>query len=416
MYACTQTIPPSGVLRAYTVMKTGNIFRYGTQIHDGEPNTTTLPLSDTAVSEIFSDVSISERDIAAYTGHKYAVALNSGGSAMYIALLAAGVQYGDPVLCNAFACNTVPSAIVHAGGQPVYVNITSNFCIDLMDLRTKIIISGAKYLLLSHVRGRVSSITHIKRICEVYNVQIIEDCTESFGVRWNGIHTGKFGIAACVSTQAYRILNSGEGGFLLTDDDDIAAKAILYAGGYSTRHHEMHIVVPPSDIMAKYVKRIPNYSLRMSNLTACILNPQLALINEKIGKVRILYADMETFLTNLGPHVWVPNQHVEVTPVGTSIQFSLLTDSDIAVTKFLELSHEAGLNELTLLGHDETSSNFHTWHFVRHNANADNLETTTEVIARAFDLSLACMSSSRVEEVKNILCENYNAVFKCIEF
>ena len=78
------------------------------------------------------------------------------------------------------------------------------------------------------------------------------------------------------------MINSGEGGFLCTDDDEIAAKAICYAGCYESLI-EQHLVAPPTDVFDRVKKSIPNYSLRMSDLTACCVRPQLETLEERIA-------------------------------------------------------------------------------------------------------------------------------------
>jgi dTDP-4-amino-4,6-dideoxygalactose transaminase len=83
-------------------------------------------------------VSLCEKAIAEYTGHKYCVALNSCGSALALMLKAAGVQQGDKVLSNAFTFGAVPSAIEHAGGVAVYVESTPGYVMDVEDLENKL--------------------------------------------------------------------------------------------------------------------------------------------------------------------------------------------------------------------------------------------------------------------------------------
>jgi dTDP-4-amino-4,6-dideoxygalactose transaminase len=82
--------------------------------------------------------------------------------------------------------------------------------------------SGAKYCLVSHMRGKVGDMDKITEICEKRGIVMVEDCAHSLGVSWKGKHTGHHGAMACISSQSYKMLNSGEGGFLLTNDDELA--------------------------------------------------------------------------------------------------------------------------------------------------------------------------------------------------
>lgn len=113
-------IPEAGIDEAVELMRTGKLYRYN--VPDA---------SSSVVSQV-------EVEVAAYTGHKYCVALNSCGSALFLALKCAGVQAGDKVLTNAFTFAAVPSAIEHAGGVATYVETDWHFCIDVSDLETKL--------------------------------------------------------------------------------------------------------------------------------------------------------------------------------------------------------------------------------------------------------------------------------------
>ena len=138
----------------------------------------------------------------------------------------------EQVLSNAFTFTAVPSAIVHCGAEPVYVDCEENYILDLVDLERKMVSSGAKWLCVSHMRGKLSDMDGIAELCNTHGVRFIEDCAHSLGVQWNGTHSGHHGEIACISSQSYKMLNSGEGGFALTDDDVLAAKLIMVIGAY----------------------------------------------------------------------------------------------------------------------------------------------------------------------------------------
>jgi hypothetical protein len=218
-------IPDEGIRRATEIMQTGRLYRYN---------------ADSAET---CEVSKCEQAFAEYTGHKYVVSMNSCGSALAISLLAAGVKPGDKVLSNVFTFGAVPSAIVHAGAEPVYVNCTPGYILDADDLEKKAKSSGAKFCMVSHMRGKVADMDRIVEICEKYDMVLLEDCAHSLGVTWNGKHTGHHGRAACFSSQSYKMLNSGEGGFFATNDEDYMAKAMYYAGCYETLYSK-HLLRP----------------------------------------------------------------------------------------------------------------------------------------------------------------------------
>ncbi len=180
---------------------------------------------------------------------------------------------GRQILCNAFTLAPVPGAIENAGAVPVFIEITEDYLTDLDDLQIKALQSRAKYFLLSHMRGHIVDMDRVTEICQDLGITLIEDCAHTVGGRWGETFTGRFGKVGLYSSQTYKHMNSGEGGLLVTDDDDVIARAILYSGSYML--YDRHISKPPSEVFDRYKKIIPNLSLRMSNLATALIRPQL---------------------------------------------------------------------------------------------------------------------------------------------
>ena len=161
---------------------------------------------------------------------------------------------------------------------------------DVRDLEKKLAEHpDCKMCLVSHMRGKVADMDAIRRVCDRRGVLLLEDCAHSLGVYWKGRHTGHVGRAAAVSSQSYKMINSGEGGFLLTDDPHIAAEAAVYAGAYEGLSQK-HLAVPGPEYFRGLSTRIPNYSLRMSALAAAVIRPQIATIDERREKYNRRYA------------------------------------------------------------------------------------------------------------------------------
>ncbi len=110
-------------------------------------------------------------------------------------------------------------------------------------------------------------------LCNQKGIVVIEDCAHTMGASWNGRKSGTFGLVSCFSTQTYKHINSGEGGFLVTDNDEVMAKAIIYSGSYML--FDRHPTLPPLETFSEIATATPNYSGRMDNLRAAILAPQL---------------------------------------------------------------------------------------------------------------------------------------------
>lgn len=104
--------------------------------------------------------------------------------------------------------------------------------LDLDDLNAKIEKTGARFLLLSLMRGHLPDMHVLMQIVQVHNLILIEDCAHTMGAAGDGQKSGNFGMAGCFSMQTYKHMNSGEGGLLVSDDAEFMVRAIIYSGSY----------------------------------------------------------------------------------------------------------------------------------------------------------------------------------------
>jgi dTDP-4-amino-4,6-dideoxygalactose transaminase len=220
-----EPIPDEAIAAALKVLRHGRLHRYNLQ--DGETG-------ETALLEV---------EFAAHLGAKFCLAVASGGYALCTAMRAVGVGPGDRVLSNAFTLAPVPGAIASLGAAPVFVEVTEALTIDLVDLKQQIQASGARTLLLSHMRGHICDMDRLMEICTQAGVTVIEDCAHTLGASWRGVHSGLHGLVGCYSTQTYKHLNSGEGGLLVSDDAALMARATILSGSYM--HYDRHRAAPP---------------------------------------------------------------------------------------------------------------------------------------------------------------------------
>jgi dTDP-4-amino-4,6-dideoxygalactose transaminase len=339
-------IPEQGIVRANEIMATGKLHRYG-EDRSGIPEATAL-----------------EQDFAEYTGAKFCAALNSCGAAMFVALKCAGVQHGDKVLMNAFTLAPVPGAVEHAGAQPIFIEINDHYEIDLADLDKKASSSGARVLLLSHMRGHICDMTALMAICDRHGVQVIEDCAHTMGAKWNRKFTGTFGAIGCFSLQSYKHANAGEGGLLVTDDPDIAAKAILYSGSYML--YAQHSARPDISYFEKYRGVIPNFSMRMSNLVAAIARPQIGLLAERATTWNARHNRLAEGLGKI-QNIRVPSRSSKEHYVMSSIQFSVKGLSVDEMERFLNACASRGVF-LKWFGRNEPqgfTSAYPHWQYVK---------------------------------------------------
>lgn len=317
-----EKIPEAGITAAVEVMRSGRLHRYNTL-----PN----ELSETDNLEL---------EFAKIMGVPYCLACSSGGYALHVAMRAAGIKTGDKVLCNAFTLAPVPGAIHNSGAIPILVDAADDYKIDIDDLELKAKTSGAGFFMLSHMRGHIADMDRIVEICKQYNIVLIEDCAHTMGASWKGKKSGSFGDVACFSTQTYKHINSGEGGFLISSNDDIMAKAIMYSGSYML--FERHQAAPPKAAFDSIRYETPNYSGRMDNLRAAILRPQLADLESQCARWNKSYKTLENTLTNC-PHISIPKRLEEEEFVASSIQFSVPTLSSVQILELVKKCQTRGV-------------------------------------------------------------------------
>lgn len=286
-----------------------------------------------------SPVAELERAFAGLIGRTYAVALNSCGSAMFLALKGAGVRAGDPVLMNAFTLGPVLGALDHVGAQPVAVEITEDLVIDLSDLRAKVVASGARVLLVSHMRGHLADMDALMVLCAELGVTVVEDCAHTLGASWGGVPTGRFGIAGCFSFQSAKHVNAGEGGVLVTDDPDLAARAILHSGSYML--YDQNGTVPPAEVMERWRDVCGNYSLRMSNMVAALVLPQLAMLPERVADWNRSHDYLAARLALAG--FVLPQRGAAESYAQSSIQFRLAGADHDQMARFVAAARAGGV-------------------------------------------------------------------------
>ena len=358
-----EPIPDAGIAAAVAVMQSGRLHRY-----------------NTAAGEI-AETALLEEEFAAQTGAKYCLAVASGGYAMTTALRASGVKPGDRVLTNAFTLAPVPGAIAAVGGVPVYVDVTQDLVIDLDDLATKL--DQARVLLLSHMRGHICDMDRLMGLCDAAGVTVIEDCAHTMGAAWNGTPSGRWGRFGCFSTQTYKHINSGEGGFLIGDDAQDMARAIMLSGSYML--YEKHRAGPPPETFAQIKYETPNISGRMDNLRAAILRPQLRDLATQAARWNDRYRVLETGLADTPGLRLIPRPDKEQF-VASSFQFLLLDWSSDAVAEVLRRCLARGV-ELKWFGGAEPvgfTSRYDSWRY----APSAPMPASDRVLAGIIDMRL----------------------------
>ena len=358
-----EPIPDAAIEAAVAVLKSGRLHRYNTAPDEA------------------GEVALLEQEFAAEMDAKFCLAVASGGYAMATALRALGVKPGDKVLTNAFTLAPVPGAIAAVGARPVFVDVTEDLVIDLDDLAAKS--DQSDVLLLSHMRGHICDMDHLLKICGAADIRVIEDCAHTMGAKWRDRWSGRDGIVGCYPTQTYKHLNSGEGGFLVTDDDQVMARAVVLSGSYML--YERHLAAPEADVFEAVKYDTPNISGRMDHLRAAILRPQLRRLSSQCAAWNQRYHVVEAGISGC-PGLTGITRPPEESYVGSSIQFLLLDWAADGVQRVLARCAARGV-ELKWFGGAEPTgftSRYDSWHY----AQTDQLPKSDRILAGLFDMRL----------------------------
>ena len=357
-------VPEEGIELATKAMRDGMIYRY-------QPKT-----AEASLTANF------EKNFAEFMGVKHAVAMNSCGSSMFIALNIVGVQPGDKILTNAFTFHAVPSVIHHARAEPVLIESTREWGIDHEDLEMKVQSSGAKVFLMSYMRGHVPNMDKIMDIVEKYDLILIEDCAHAYCTYWDGKALGTFGSIGCFSTQSSKGMSAGEGGIFITNDDEIAGKAALYAGSYEELWKK-HFNLDP-EIMDSLQNQIPGYSMRMHEVAAAMLLPQIP----RLKVIREIHTSNYKLLESLlehHPNIEIPKCHEKVEMFNDTMQFHLIGVTHQQAANFIDVAKSEGL-PMQIFGIRRNARDFRQWEYVK--SHTDHLPKTVENIDFAVDLSM----------------------------
>lgn len=258
-------------------------------------------IDSTFVSSVGNFVDRIERNIATYTGAKYAVAVVNGTSALHIALLLAGVKRGDEVITQPLTFIATANAISYCNAKPIFLDVDK----DTMGLSPKVLehflknntkwdSKSSKLLNLStskpitacvpmHTFGHPCRIDEIFEICNRFNLPVIEDAAESIGSFYKDQHTGTFGKLGILSFNGNKTITCGGGGMIITDDEDLAKKA---------KHITTTAKVPHK---WEYRHDMIGYNYRMPNINAALASAQLEQLDKFINNKRETAAKYEKF-------------------------------------------------------------------------------------------------------------------------
>ena len=378
-----EPIPEAARAAIEALMQSGDLFRY------------TAPQD--------APVALLEAEFAQLLGSKYALAVSSCSAALFLSLKALDLPRDARVLIPGFTFAAVPSSVVHADCVPVLCEVNDNYRIDMADFETKL--DDMQAVIISHMRGHTSDMDAIMALCQARNIPVIEDAAHSLGTTWHGRNIGTLGAIGCFSFQSYKMINAGEGGILVTDDADLVARAVIMSGAYE-HNWKKHKPAPGDNTddlaqaFGKWQNQLPLYNLRMSNLSAAVIRPQLPELARRV-RDGLENHDYVADQLNQSPYITVPAPLAPEQRAPDSIQFNLVGMSSEDISRFAATSEAKGV-KVQIFGLSEDNARaFWNWQFMK---DVPELPQTRAMLMQACDVRLPVrLSKDELDVIAGVL-------------
>jgi len=228
------------------------------------------------VSSLGEYINKFEDGFAKFVGTKYALTVANGTVGLHLALVSLGIKEGDEVIIPDLTFIATANAVKYTGAKPVFADIDiETWCISVEDIERKIT-RRTKAIIPVHLYGHPADMNPIMEIAKKYNLYIIEDCAEAHGAEYKGKKVGSIGHCGVFSFYGNKIITTGEGGMITTNDEKLYEKAKYL------RDHAM-------SKEKRYWHTEIGYNYRMTNIQAALGLAQLERINEIIQKKRQVF-------------------------------------------------------------------------------------------------------------------------------
>lgn len=365
------------------LMQSGDLFRY------------TAPQD--------APVALLESEFAELLGTKYALAVSSCSAALFLSLKALGLPRDARVLIPGFTFAAVPSSVIHADCIPVLCEVGDNYRIDMDDFAAKL--DNVQAVIISHMRGHTSDMDAIMTLCSARDIPVIEDAAHSLGTTWHGRNIGTIGKIGCFSFQSYKMINAGEGGILITDDADLVARAVIMSGAYehNWKKHKGPRGENSSELeeaFGRWQNQLPLYNLRMSNLSAAVIRPQMPELARRVHD-GLQNHDYVAERLNSSPYINVPAPLVPERRAPDSIQFNLVDLSDDDIRAFAAASEARGVKVQVFGLSEDNARAFWNWQFLPEQT---ELPQTRNMLMKACDVRLPVrLTGAELDVIADIL-------------
>lgn len=252
------------------------------------------------MSTVGANINEAEKIVAQKIGRKYAVALASGTAALHLAIkicaerlygrarVGQGALFGKKVFCSDLTFDATVNPVAYENGEAVFVDTeydTWNMDPEALEKAFQLY-PDVKLVVLAHLYGTPAKIDELRDVCRRHNALIVEDAAESFGATYAGKQTGTFGDVSIISMNGNKIVTGSSGGFLLTDELEVANKVRKW----STQSREA---------APWYQHEELGYNYRMSNVIAGVIRGQLPYLEEHIAQKKAIYERYRDGLADL---------------------------------------------------------------------------------------------------------------------
>jgi perosamine synthetase len=235
-----------------------------------------------------------EEKFANYCGCKYGTATNSGTTALHLALATLDIRKGDEVIIPTFTMVATANAVTYTGAKPVLVDAELNhWNVDVSKIEEKIT-KHTKAIMPVHTYGHPADMDIILELGEKYGLHVIEDAAEAHGAEYKGKRTGGIGDIGCFSFYANKIITTGEGGMITTNNEELAEKA-RWLRAHAFGRHGKH-----------FYHEALGFGYRMSALQAALGLAQLEHIDEFVSIRRNNAKLYNSLLSEVGENITLP--------------------------------------------------------------------------------------------------------------
>lgn len=224
-----------------------------------------------------------EQDLAEYVGAKYAVGVSNGTAALHCACMAAGIGSGDEVITTPLTFAASSNCVLYCGAKTVFADINKDtYNIDPDSIEEKIT-SKTKAVIAVDFTGQVVEVDRIRKICDKYNLIFIEDAAHSLGSKYKGHQVGSMADITCMSFHPVKTITGGEGGVILTNNEEIYRKLVL-AHTHGITHDEDLMVEAPHEGPWYYEQISLGYNYRITDFQAALISSQLKKLDSFVAR------------------------------------------------------------------------------------------------------------------------------------